>query len=107
MPTTVQVQTEDYTDDGSHPVKFLFLHTPATFQIIDSRVAEQIDGDGIRYEFDLVFFGNDWHEQFIGLFVFDGRCVWHEDKSISHGWWEFSGTMIPATVPEWGEVKHG
>jgi hypothetical protein len=100
----MNVQTEFYTDENSHPIRLLALHHPSGFHVIASQVPEQIDAAGLFYEFDMVYFEDDWHKQSPPLFVFDGRCVWHEDKTIDHSWWEFKGTIIPATVPEWGEL---
>ena len=104
---SIPVQSEDYTDTNSHPIRLLALNHPSEFCVIACQVPEQIDANGLVDEFDLVFFNEDWHKQSPVLFVFDGRCVWHEDKTINHSWWEFKGTIMPATVPEWGEISHG
>lgn len=104
---SINVQTEFYTDTNSHQIRLLVLNHPSEFRVITHQVPEQIDAKGLVYEFDLVFFNEDWHKQSPVLFVFDGRCVWYEDKTINHSWWEFKGTIIPATVPEWGEISHG
>lgn len=104
MPTTIQVQTNHYTDEGSHQFRLLVLNHPDGFHIISSQVPEHINTRELTYDFDSVFFNEDWHKQSPVLFVFDGRCVRHEDKTMNHSWWEFKGTIIPATVPEWGEL---
>lgn len=104
---SIQVQSEDYTDTNSHPIKLLVWNNGEGAFIIRHQVPEQIDAKSVCYEFEIVYCNNDWNKLAPPLFVFDGRCVWHEDKTINHSWWEFKGTIIPATVPEWGEISHG
>ncbi len=100
MPTTIQVQTDHYTDEGSHPVKFL-IDNEQTLEVIKWQIPENLDTTSIRHEFDCVFFCGVEGWQLLmpkTLCVFVGRVVLHREDDL-HSWWAFKGEI--STLDIW------
>ena len=103
MPTTIQVQTDHYTDENSHPVKFLIDNEIS--DILSFQIPEDLDYGSIRHEFDCVFFDGVEGWQLLvpnTLCVFIGRCVIHHGPS--RDWWAFKGEITTVEIPGWGEL---
>lgn len=106
MPTTIQAQTDHYTDEGSHPVKFL-IDNEQILEVIKWQIPDELDGPSIRHEFDCVFFDGIEGWQLLApktLCVFIGRCVLHYDREIESSWWTFKGEITTVEIPGWGEL---
>ncbi len=97
----MKVTSPDFDKANSHPVRLLCLHGMSGILIIDSQISDKIDDEGVRYEFELMFYNEEWNHTAPRLFVFNGHCSWFNDGKHEHSWWEFDGEFIPATVPEW------
>ena len=103
MPTTIPVQTDHYTDENSHPVKFL-VDNEQTLDVVKWQIPEDLDRGSIRHEFDRVFFDGIEGWQLLApktLCMFIGRVVLHREDGL-HSWWAFKGEI--STVPGWGEL---
>ncbi len=102
MPTTIQVQTDHYTDEGSYPVKFL-IGNEQTLDVIKWQIPDALDSQSIRHEFDCVFFDGVEGWQLLApktLCVFIGRCVIHHGPF--RDWWAFKGEI--STLDIWSEA---
>ena len=106
MPTSIQVQTDHYTDEGSHPVKFL-IDNIKRLVILASQIPDELDAPSVRDEFECVFFDiRDGWKQFVpdSLCVFTGRCVLYYSEEHEHSWWAFKGEITTVEIPGWGEL---
>jgi hypothetical protein len=104
MPTTIPVQTDHYTDEGSHPVKFL-IDNEHVLEIIQWQIPDDLDVGYIRHEFDCVFFDGIEGWQLLApktRCVFVGRCVLHYSEEHEHSWWAFKGEI--STLDIWSEA---
>ncbi len=100
MPTTIQVQTDHYTDENSYPVKFL-IDNEQTLDVIKWQIPEDLDSQSIRHEFDCVFFCGVEGWQLLTpktLCIFVGRVVLHREDDL-HSWWAFKGEI--STLDIW------
>lgn len=105
MPTTIQVQTDHYTEENSHPVKFLIGNFQGQYTILDSQIPVHYEAPSIRHEFDCVFFDAVEGWQLLvpkSLCVFVGRCAIH--RGPHHEWWTFKGEITTVEIPGWGEL---
>ncbi len=99
MPITIQVQTDHYTDEGSHPIKFLIDNE--IFDVLSWKIPDDLDSASIRHEFDCVFFDGVEGWQLLmpkTLCIFTGRVVLHRQDDL-HAWWAFKGEIT--TIDIW------
>ena len=104
MPTTIQVQTNKYTDEGSHPVKFLIDNSEGRYELLKWQIPDGLDSPSVRHEFDCVFFDGIEGWQLLApktLCAFVGRVVRHRDDDYE--WWAFKGEITTVEIPGWGE----
>jgi len=105
MPTTIQVQTDHYTDEGSHPVKFL-IDNEQFSEIIMWKIHDELDRASVQLEFACLFFDSIEGWQLLApktLCVFIGRVVLRREDDL-HSWWAFKGEITTVEIPGWGEL---
>jgi len=102
MPTTIQVQTDHYTDDGSHPVKFL-VDNEQFSEVIMWKIPDELDRASVRLEFECLFFGIEGWQLLAPktLCVFTGRVMRYRDDDYDH--LAFKGEITTVEIPGWGE----
>ena len=107
MSTTIQVQTDHYTEENSHPVKFLIDNSVGRYELLKWQIPDELDARSIRHEFDCVFFCGVEGWQLLApktLCSFVGRCVLHYSWEHEHSWWAFKGEVTTVEIPGWGEL---